>query len=163
MIAPLVAPLVAVCDRLVRLLAIVGISALLGAVILGVLSRAWNDPLIWTDELSRFLMVWLACLGWILAGRKRIHIRIRFFQNMLPPRLRHGSEIAMQASVLLLGALIFWFSLILIERNADLEATMMPISMAWMFAPMALAGFATALQGLSEVVELLRGADREGA
>lgn len=155
----MIAGVIAGLDRLVRLLSMAIVAALLIAVILGVLSRAWNDPLIWTDELSRFLMVWLACLGWILAGRKRIHIRIRFFQNLLPPHLRHAAEIVMQASVALLGGLIFYFSLILVERNADLEATMMPVSMAWMFAPMALAGFATALQGLSEVIELMRGGE----
>ena len=161
MIARIFPSIVAGLDRLVRLLAMAIVAALLIAVILGVLSRAWNDPLIWTDELSRFLMVWLACLGWILAGRKRIHIRIRFFQNLLPPHLRHASEMAMQASVALLGGLIFGFSLILVERNSDLEATMMPISMAWMFAPMALAGFATALQGVSEVIALARGREHD--
>ncbi len=155
--------LVAGLDRLVQLLAMVAVSALLGAVILGVLSRAWNDPVIWTDEISRFLMVWLACLGWILAGRKRVHIRIRFFQNLLPERWRRASEVVMQASVALLGVLLFYFGLILIERNADLEATMMPVSMAWMFAPMALAGVATALQGLSEVIEILTGRERPAA
>jgi len=55
------------------------VIALLVCVALGVVTRALGEPLIWTDELSRFLMVWLAVFGWVLASRKRIHVRIRFF------------------------------------------------------------------------------------
>jgi TRAP-type C4-dicarboxylate transport system permease small subunit len=39
----------------------------------------------------------------------------------------------------------------LIGKNHDLEATSMPISMAWMYVPMLLAGAVTALQGASEL------------
>ena len=62
------------------------VSALLGCVSLGAVTRSLGEPLIWTDELSRFLMVWLAVFGWIVASRKRIHVRIRFFQDRLPQR-----------------------------------------------------------------------------
>ena len=46
------------------------VTALLGCVSLGALTRGLGEPLIWTDELSRFLMVWLAVFGWIVASRK---------------------------------------------------------------------------------------------
>jgi TRAP-type C4-dicarboxylate transport system permease small subunit len=44
----------------------------------------------------------------------------------------------------------------LIGKNYDLEATSLPISMAWMYAPMVLAGAITAAQGASELIETLR-------
>jgi TRAP-type C4-dicarboxylate transport system permease small subunit len=58
------------------------VVALLACVAMGALTRTLGDPLIWTDELSRFLMVWLAVFGWILASRKRLHVRIRYFHDM---------------------------------------------------------------------------------
>nr|WP_305123406.1 TRAP transporter small permease subunit [Roseomonas sp. GC11] len=135
--------------------------ALLGAVLLGVLTRAANDPVIWSDELSRILMVWLACIGWILAGRKRIHIRIRYVQDRLPAPLRRGGEVAIQAAITLLGLLLTGYGALLVERNHDLEATTLPLSMAWLYVPMVLAGLATALQGAAEMAEALRhGPDR---
>ena len=60
------------------------VVALLVDVSLGAITRTMGDPLIWTDELARFLMVWLAVLGWIVASRKQLHVRIRFFQDLLP-------------------------------------------------------------------------------
>jgi TRAP-type C4-dicarboxylate transport system permease small subunit len=142
-------------DKVAAFVCCVLVIALLGCVTLGVITRALGDPLIWTDELSRFLMVWLAVFGWIVASRKRIHVRIRFFQDLLPRRAHKGTELTIQSAVTLFGALITAYSVGLIGKNYDLEATSLPISMAWMYAPMVLAGAITAGQGASEIVEML--------
>jgi TRAP-type transport system small permease protein len=132
------------------------VAALLACVSLGALTRTLGDPLIWTDELSRFLMVWLAVLGWVVASRKRLHVRIRFIQDRLPAQVHKAAEIAIQVAMTLFGALVTWYSIGLIGKNHDLLATSMPISMAWMYVPMLLAGVVTALHGVSELIATLR-------
>src|SRR5260370_1440066 len=130
--------------------------ALLATVLLGVVTRALNEPLIWTDEVSRLLMVWLAVFGWILACRRRGHIRVRFFRDLLPAKARRLAEIALQLAVALFGLAIVWFGFGLILRNLDLGATTVPISMSWMYAPISLAGLVTAVQAVGEIHEHLR-------
>jgi TRAP-type C4-dicarboxylate transport system permease small subunit len=132
------------------------VTALLVCVSLGAATRSLGSPLIWTDELSRFLMVWLAVFGWIVASRKRLHVRIRFFQDRLPRRGHKAVELAIQFAMMLFGALVAVYSVGLIGKNHDLEATTLPISMAWMYAPMVLGGAITALQGASEILQALR-------
>ncbi len=112
-----------------------------------------RNPLIWTDELSRFLMVWLAVLGWILASRRRIHVRIRFFQDKLPRAAYRIVENAIQLALLVFGVLVAWHGVALVAKNHDLEATTLPISMSWMYAPMVLAGIVTAVQGAVELAQ----------
>jgi TRAP-type transport system small permease protein len=143
-------------DKAAAFIACAIVVALLGCVALGVITRALGDPLIWTDELSRFLMVWLAVFGWVLATRKRIHIRIRFFQDKLPKAGHRAVEVAIQAAMLVFGALLAVYGAGLIGKNYDLQATSMPLSMAWMYAPMVLGGAITALQGALELIETLR-------
>ncbi len=143
-------------DKAAAVVACALLVALLGCVALGVVTRGAGTPLIWTDELSRFLMVWLAVSGWILASRKRIQVRIRFFQDLLPPRGHRAVEVALQLALTIFGALIAWYSVGLVIRNHDLEATTLPLSMGWMYAPMVLAGTVTALQGASEAIAALR-------
>ena len=143
-------------DRTAAFVCCALVTALLVCVSLGVVTRALGAPLIWTDELSRFLMVWLAVFGWIVASRKRIHVRIRFFQDLLPKRGHKATELAIQTAVTLFGVLIAVYSVGLIGKNYDLEATSLPISMAWMYAPMVLAGAITAAQGASELIQVLR-------
>ena len=140
-------------DRTATFVACALVVALLGCVALGVITRTLGNPLIWTDELSRFLMVWIAVFGWILASRKRLHVRIRYFQDRLPPRAHRGVELAVQLALTLFGLLVTWYSVELVAKNHDLEATSLPISMAWMYVPMVLAGAVTAMQGASEVIE----------
>src|SRR5437667_9170014 len=116
-------------DKLAALVACTLMIALLGCVSLGVVTRSLGQPVIWTDELSRFLMVWLAVFGWIVASRKRIHVRIRFFQDRLPKHVHKATEIAIQSAMTLFGALVAAYSVGLIGRNHDLDATTLPISM----------------------------------
>ena len=150
-------PLVGACDRAAAIVACALVVALLVCVTLGVVTRALGEPLIWTDEGSRFLMVWLAVFGWVLASRKRVHVRIRYFQDKLPPRLHRAVEIAWQVALVAFGVLVTGYGVALVIRNHDLEATSLPMSMAWMYVPMVLAGLVTALQAASEVVEARRG------
>ena len=140
-------------DRAVALVASALVVALLVCVAMGVVTRGWGEPLIWTDELSRFLMVWLAVFGWILGSRKRIHVRIRYFQDLLPQRAHAGVELLLQLALTLFGVLITWYSIGLVAKNHDLSATSLPISMAWMYLPMVLAGIATAVQGGAELTQ----------
>jgi TRAP-type transport system small permease protein len=149
-------------DKAAALFSCVLVVALLGCVLCGVITRALGDPLIWTDELSRFLMVWLAVFGWILASRKRIQVRIRFLQDLLPPRLHRSVELAIQLAVTLFGALVFWYSFGLVAKNLDLEATSLPLSMAVMYAPMVLAGLVTTVQGMRELLAVLQRPEGDG-
>jgi TRAP-type C4-dicarboxylate transport system permease small subunit len=134
-----------------------GVTATLFVVVmLGVISRAANDPFIWTDELARFLMAWVAVLGWVLVSRRRVHVRIRYFRDKLPPPVRRVAEIIMQSSLVVFGVLVAWFGVAVTIRNLDIEATTLPISISWLYVPLVLAGVVTALQGIAEIVEQCR-------
>ena len=155
-------PLAGAFDKAAQFVCCALVTMLLGCVSLGAATRGLGEPLIWTDELSRFLMVWLAVFGWIVATRKRIHVRIRFFQDHLPKQAHKATELAIQAAMTLFGGLVMAYSVGLIGKNYELEATSLPISMAWMYAPMVLGGAITALQGAGEVIETLRRPPRLG-
>ena len=143
-------------DRALQWLAIALTLALLCVVMLGVITRALGEPLIWTDEISRFLMVWVAVAGWLLATRRRSHIRIRFFQDMLPQRAWRSAEIVIQCGILVLGLLLAWYGVDIVERYRDMEALSLPISLAWMYVPVVAAGLVTAAQAAGEIVERCR-------
>jgi TRAP-type C4-dicarboxylate transport system permease small subunit len=148
--------MVSLLDRAAAVVACVLVVALLVCVSLGVVTREAGSPLIWTDELSRFLMVWLAVLGWVLASRNRLHVRIRYFQDLLPQRAHKATEIVIQAALAIFGALVCIYSVGLVLKNHDLEATTLPLSMSWLYAPLVLAGAVTAAQGVVELAAAIR-------
>jgi TRAP-type C4-dicarboxylate transport system permease small subunit len=146
-----------VLDRGLRLAAGTFVVLLLATVTAGIVSRALNHPLSWTDEAAGYLMVWLACLGWMLATRHRSHIRIRFFQDLLRASVWRATESAIQVGIAVLGGVVAWYAVHLVRTNADIEAMAMPISAAWLYVPLLPAGLLTLAQSLVDLGHQLVG------
>lgn len=144
----------AVFDTVLKVFTAALVVVLLGTVTAGVVFRAINHPLSWTDEISGFLMVWLACLGWMIATRHGTHIRIRLLQDMFPSAARRGSEWIIQIAIAVIGGVVAWQSVHLMRVNSDIEALSLPVSVAWMYAPLLPAGLTTLLQALADMTAL---------
>ena len=65
----------------------------------------FSHSMIFTEELSRYLMVWIVFLGSALAIRDGSHIRIQILVNRLGPRMQQTVKLAAQA--LMIAFLIF--------------------------------------------------------
>lgn len=137
-------------DAALAIVAALLLAALLGTVSIGVVSRGLGNPVGWSDELARFLLVWLAFFGWMLAARRRSHIRIEVFVARLPPRLRRAAEIATQLAIAGFGLALAWYGTALIERNLDVEAINLPLPQAVLYMPLPLAGLVIALLALAD-------------
>lgn len=144
--------LVATADTLLKAAGGALVVALLATVTAGVVSRSLNRPLAWTDEASGYLMVWTACCGWMLATRRGAHIRIGYFLDRLPGPLRRATEAAIHLGLALLGALVAWQGIGLVQRNADIEAMALPVSAAWLYVPLLPAGLLMVAQALADLL-----------
>lgn len=129
-----------------------GLVALLAVVTLGIIGRAVGAPFAWTEELSGYLMVWLACLGSILATRNQAHIRIRVLIDLLPKRGWQASEIVTQALVAVVGVVLTVKGIELVGKNSDIEAVTLPVATAWMHAPLVPTGLVIAGQAIVDLV-----------
>jgi TRAP-type C4-dicarboxylate transport system permease small subunit len=49
-----------------------------------VLRYVFLSPVRWAEELTRYLMVWISCLGSAYAVRKAMHVNFSFIFNLLP-------------------------------------------------------------------------------
>ena len=145
------APVIALLDRSLQVFTGFLVAVLLCVVTAGIIFRAFNEPLSWTDEICGFLMVWLACLGWMIATRHNAHIRIRLLLDKLPGKAWRGTEVVIQVAVAVVGAVVAWKSIHLVQVNSDIEAMSVPISVAWMYAPLLPAGVLTTVQALADM------------
>jgi TRAP-type transport system small permease protein len=53
-----------------------------------VMRYVFMAPFAWSEELSRYLLVWISCLGSAYAVRKVMHINIVFVKNLFPSPVR---------------------------------------------------------------------------
>lgn len=71
-----------------RAVIVLMMMAMAGLVFVNVISRyLFNNSLNWSEEVSRYLMIWITYLGAGLAMREGQHVAIEFVQGLLPPRL----------------------------------------------------------------------------
>ncbi|MFQ3229115.1 TRAP transporter small permease [Reinekea sp.] len=116
------------------------ISVVLMAVLLVVLSIqvftrfVLNDPAIWTEEVSRLLFIYLALFGSSAAIKSRSHVRIDFFVNFLPTKIR--MLIAMILDVIIVGILVVLVKLGYDEasRQSMLSMVSLDLKMTWFYA-----------------------------
>jgi len=69
------------------------LAALLAAMLLVIAAQVWyrfvlNDPLSWSEELGRYLFVWLSFLGAAAGVRYQVHLGLDLFGKRVPAGLR---------------------------------------------------------------------------
>ena len=53
-----------------------------------VMRYVFSSPFMWAEEVARYLLVWISCLGSAYAVRKGMHISIAFVKEMFPGYVR---------------------------------------------------------------------------
>lgn len=137
--------------------------ALLASVTLGVVFRTAGQPLVWSDEMAQYLLVWTGFAGWIIAGRRGSHIRITVFIDRLPRAARFALEGAIQLAMIGFALALLWYSPAIIRRNLDIEWVSLPLSAAILYIPVPIAAFALLLEALGALAALARGRLPRGA
>jgi TRAP-type C4-dicarboxylate transport system permease small subunit len=92
------------------------------------------QPLHWSEEMARYLFVWLSILGATLGLQKRGHFGLDIFYQMLPDRGRRALEFVIH---LLMGTVIFVIlvhGILLVQKTIPQESPAMGISMGWAYA-----------------------------
>ena len=131
--------------------------AMLSVVVIGVVFRAANSPLVWTDELAQYLLVWLGFVGWIIASRRQSHIRITMLLDRLPLYLRRSFEIVIQLAIILFAAILIWQAGPLIKRNIDVETVTLPFPSAMLYVLLPVLGLTLVIQAALEIRAVVRG------
>ena len=77
-------------ERLLNLLAIVLFVGMLGLVLAQVVMRKFFEPLVWSEELARYVFIWVSFVGWVIASRKRSHVHVATVVQRAPRSLGPG-------------------------------------------------------------------------
>ena len=76
---------------------------------------AFNNPFPWSEELARYLQVWLILLASVACIRKGRHLAVDFFTQAFPFRVAKILKLVSYACILLFTGVLFVVSIHLIE------------------------------------------------
>lgn len=128
-------------DRLVEAVA-AGLLLLVFALVLAqiVWRYGLGAPLVWSEEAARYLYVWVALLGWVVAARRGTHIAIGTLVDRLPPAARRAfARLALLLTALLAAGLVA-FGLDIARRNLDVPMVTLPLDFWLVYAAVPVAG-----------------------
>ncbi|TDO13943.1 MULTISPECIES: TRAP transporter small permease [Halomonas] len=148
-------------DAVIAPVVCMAMAALIGIITLQVVSRVAFTAVGWTEEVARFLLVWITFLAATLAFQRGRHIAVTFMVDALPGLPRRLARIAA-----LLVTLGFLLALIAIgweymQVQSFQKSASLRLSMTWVYAVMPLAAALMAWYALVDIVTLMLGDDGE--
>ncbi|WP_223828066.1 TRAP transporter small permease [Vreelandella titanicae] len=142
-------------DSILQPVVFAGMAALIGVITLQIVSRVLFTAVGWTEEVARFLLVWITFLAGTLAFQRGRHIAVTFVVDALPGRLRQIARIAA-----LLVVLAFMITLIVIgyrymQVQSFQKSASLRLSMTYVYAVMPICAAIMAWYALVDIIELL--------
>ena len=127
--------------RLLRWLMAAAVAILIIPVSIQVFSRytALIPAWIWTEELSRFLFVWMIMLGAMIAVRDGTHFVVDVLPA-LPPRPNAALQIVADLGVLVFALVFAWYGVEFVKFGWDQTSELAELPMVYIFAAWPLAG-----------------------
>ena len=129
------------------------LAAMLVMILMQVFFRyVMNDSLTWTEELSKYAMVWVACLVAPWAYRENLNVSIEMFADALPVRLKQFSEMIITLLVMLISTMFFMYSIDFWLSGLSITASSVPLNLAVFYSCIPFMFVALFLVGLERLL-----------
>lgn len=89
---------------------------------------------VWTEELARWLWVWMALIGIGAVERNDSHLRMSFLTGLLPRVVQRGLQIMTDLIYIGLASHLIWIAWKSVKRTWNYEAVSLPATDAVLYA-----------------------------
>ncbi|GAC30288.1 TRAP transporter small permease [Brumicola pallidula] len=114
-----------------------------------------NDSLTWTEELSKFAMVWIACLVSPWAYREHLNVSIEMFHDALPVLPKRIAEIIITILIMLISAIFFVQSISFVAGGMTITAASVQVKLWFFYLCMPFAFGSLFLVGVERIIQQL--------
>ncbi|MBN2033195.1 MAG: TRAP transporter small permease [Deltaproteobacteria bacterium] len=145
-----------ILNRFCECALVVFVAVMTVVVFLEILFRyALHFPLFWTEEFSRYCLVWLSLLGAAIAFKRGEHIAVTVFLNRLPLRTGRVMITIAEISVAVFLLVIFWGGIHLIIITSRQLSPALRISMAIPYSALPMASAVMLIHVADRITQLM--------
>ena len=143
--------------NLLNVLLVVSVGALLLPVTLQMISRltglipAW----IWTEEMARFLFIWMVMLGAMIGVREGTHFEVDVWPEM-KPRANAALGLVSMIFVLITALIFVYYGVKFVQFGWNQTSELADLPMAWIFVAWPLTGATWLLFGIPRLLADIR-------
>jgi TRAP-type C4-dicarboxylate transport system permease small subunit len=133
---------VALTASVVRLFCIVLTIAIFTIVVLAVIFRyGFGQAVSWTEEVPRYLLIWVSFLGAAVCVLRREHVGFDVLFNALPKKVRRLLGAFLTLLIFGFGWIVFRYGIVFVQDfGSDLMETI-PYTNYWYYPAMPISGF----------------------
>ncbi len=146
-----------ILDKTLNYLIAAALTSMLLMVFINVVLRyAFDTGLTWSEEMSRFVFVWLVFLGAIAALKDKMHLGVDILVANVPPIIQKTLYVISNAAVLFTIYLMIdggWKMTIL---NLEVLAPATGLPMMYVFGILVFTGIVMGLIIIAQVIQVLR-------
>jgi TRAP-type C4-dicarboxylate transport system permease small subunit len=126
----------------VRWFCIVLASALFIIIVVAIIARyGFGQAVSWTEEVPRYLLVWISFLAAAVGVIQRDHVGFDVLFNALPKPVRRGLAVILSALIFGFGWIVFRYGITFVQDfGSDLMETI-PYTNYWYYPAMPISGF----------------------
>jgi TRAP-type C4-dicarboxylate transport system permease small subunit len=120
-----------------------------------------NDPSAWTEELARYLLIWIGLLGAAYAAGRQMHLAIDLLPNHLDGARRHALEIAIDVVILAfaIGVMIVGgYRLVSLTLLMGQQSAALGLQLGWVYSVIPLSGAIIAFYSIESMMQRVRAA-----
>ena len=125
-----------------------------------IICRTWFTALSWSDEVTRYLLIWSTFLGATVVYRHNGHISVTLLQDAVSPKLAKALRVLVHVICFVLFAVLFHYSSLYCMKLKK-TATAMPIKMKYIYScipvSMAIMMIHALLMGVEEALTEVKG------
>ena len=120
-----------------------------------------DQPSTWSEELAKYLFIWLGLFASALVFGERGHIAVDFVVKKLPATAQLVVSVLVQISILAFtGLVLIWGGLRVVDLAWEQNLTGLPVNVGPLYLALPISGVLIALYTLYHLVRILTGAER---
>jgi TRAP-type C4-dicarboxylate transport system permease small subunit len=106
----------------------------------------------WTDELSRFGLVWITFIAAGLGVKRGSHVAIDILYNVFPPPIKKAVGILINVSIIAFGIFVIYYGSTLVQTSLTQLSASLSIPIGGVYAVVPISGFLMAVFALGNLV-----------
>lgn len=147
----------ATLDRIEDTALIVMFAVMVGVIFFQVIMRyVFNNSLSWSEELGKFLFVWISWLGISIGHRRREHIRLTLVVDKFPFKTRKLVEALTELILIVICSITLYYGITMLKIQVNIPYAGIKISTAWGYLAVVLGCGIFVLRAMAHLVEDVR-------
>jgi len=121
-------------NRLVEIVVVAQFAVLVAVVTAAVFARyVLNDSIVWAEELSRYLFIWVTFLGGGLGMGTNIHVGVDSLVALMPDKPKRMVQIVAELMILAFTVVLIWVGTQFTAFGMRADALLLPIAMGYVY------------------------------